>query len=426
MASLSYDRTNNRWVLQFKTPLGKRRSVSMKATRGRDKGESKAAVMKNHVEELVNAVQYGNSVPPQVACWVETLHTKSPKTHDQLVAAGLVEQRCAPELAQLGPFLDKWFADRQGTKRSTELTWRNAERNLKAFFGADKNLRQITQDDAENFERWLKTNENLSAATVRKRVSISKQMLASACKSRIITENPFHEMKTGSLANKKRQYFVTHQETRKVLDACSNAEWRSLVALARYGALRISSEIRELKWDEINWAADCFQIHAPKTEHHEGDGDRVVPLFPEIRQELSELWEQTEPGEVYVLPNLRHTTNVLPTLRRIIERAGLKVWPKPWHNLRASRATELENQFGAHKATQWCGHTEKIAEVHYWMVTDDAVSEAAGFISDAYLMQQGPEQVGTEEPDDSENPDFSVVCGPLQGGALSTTGARGT
>ena len=57
-------------------------------------------------------------------------------------------------------------------------------------------------------------------------------------KARLIRNNPFEELKTGSLANRKRQYIVSGAETRKLLEACSGPEWRTLIALARYGGLR--------------------------------------------------------------------------------------------------------------------------------------------------------------------------------------------
>jgi hypothetical protein len=34
-----------------------------------------------------------------------------------------------------------------------------------------------------------------------------------------------------------------------------------------------------------------------------------------------------------------------PTFRKIIARAGVEVWPKPFQNLRASRQTELEKSY---------------------------------------------------------------------------------
>ncbi|MDG1896533.1 MAG: hypothetical protein P8J37_16645 [Fuerstiella sp.] len=152
----------------------------------------------------------------------------------------------------------------------------------------------------------------------------------------------------------------------------------------------------------------------------------MVPLFPEVRNYLWELHEETEDGGIYVLPNIRHTTNVLPTLQRIIKRAGLKVWPKAWQNMRASRATELENEFGTHKTTQWCGHTEKIAEAHYWMVTADAVKQASEWESGAHLVQQVADRGGNSSQARKETPAFTGVCEALRGSAEVFSGARGT
>jgi len=75
--------------------------------------------------------------------------------------------------------------------------------------------------------------------------------------------------------------------------------------------------------------------------------------------------------------------NLHKPFRKIVENAGLVTGPTLFQNLRTSRATELENEFGTHKSTQWCGHTEKIAEAHYWMVTADDVMKAAAYVYDA-------------------------------------------
>ena len=58
-------------------------------------------------------------------------------------------------------------------------------------------------------------------------------MMCSAIKARLLTDNPFCELKTASLGNRKRQYFVSLEETSKVLDVCSNAEWRAVGAIHR-------------------------------------------------------------------------------------------------------------------------------------------------------------------------------------------------
>lgn len=91
-----------------------------------------------------------------------------------------------------------------------------------------------------------------------------------------------------------------------------------------------------------------------KIEHHEGKGTRLIPIFPELRPYLEAVWEEAEPGTEYVITRYRDANaNLRTQLQRIIRRAGLKSWPKLWQNLRASRATELANEYPAHVAAGW-------------------------------------------------------------------------
>jgi len=118
-------------------------------------------------------------------------------------------------------------------------------------------------------------------------------------------------------------------------------------------------------------------VRSPKTEHHEGKGTRVVPIFPELRSALNEAWERAEPGVDHVITGYRDANqNLRTTFQKIIRRAGLEPWPKLFHNLRASRATELANEFPAHVAAAWLGHSTIIANKHYWQVTDADITRA--------------------------------------------------
>jgi len=61
---------------------------------------------------------------------------------------------------------------------------------------------------------------------------------------------------------------------------------------------------------------------------------------------------------------------------RIIVRAGLEPWPRLFHNLRASRETELAQEYPVHVVTAWLGNTPKIAMKHYLMTTDSDFQKA--------------------------------------------------
>lgn len=56
--------------------------------------------------------------------------------------------------------------------------------------------------------------------------------------------------------------------------------------------------------------------------------------------------------------------------------AGEKPWPKLWHNMRASRQTELLNEFPVHVACGWIGNSRAVAMRHYAMTTDEHFAKA--------------------------------------------------
>jgi hypothetical protein len=83
-----------------------------------------------------------------------------------------------------------------------------------------------------------------------------------------------------------------------------------------------------------------MRVRSPKQEKDESDGERRVPIFPQLRPYLEEAFELAEPGTVHVLSRYRDQSVSLRTgLNRIIRRAGLEKWDRPWHDLRATRQT---------------------------------------------------------------------------------------
>ena len=79
---------------------------------------------------------------------------------------------------------------------------------------------------------------------------------------------------------------------------------RLLVALSRYGGLRCPSECLRLRWLDIDSATERITITSPKTEHHNGKGTRVIPLFSELRPDQAGRSHFTTCGRV-VKPNWR-------------------------------------------------------------------------------------------------------------------------
>jgi len=379
---LSNDRNGNRRIL-FVDGAGNRKCIRLGKTDKRT-----AEVVLRHVENLLSARLAGVAPPKDTATWLADI---SPELRSKLAKCGLIDWQ--PEGAiTLGQHLEQYLKRRFDAKPSTHVHWRQAQQQLLRFFGSDRPLDSITPGDAADFARWLRSPEArvmrygdaaasapLSINTAGKRLQDAKQFFRDAVDRGLIDANPFEKIVGRCGCNRHRDFFVDRETALRVLEACPDAEWRAMFCLARWGALRVPSELLMLKWTDINWAAGRFTVRSPKTAHHAGHEGRIVPLFSEVVQALTELWEKTPPGTVYVVNRYRHSSvNLRTQLQRIIERAGLKPWPKLWQNLRATRATELAQQFPRHVAAAWCGHSVVIADRHYWQVTEADFARAIG------------------------------------------------
>ncbi|WP_417375737.1 site-specific integrase [Gimesia maris] len=173
---------------------------------------------------------------------------------------------------------------------------------------------------------------------------------------------------------------MSRQDITSVLDACPNHDWRMIVALARYGGLRCPTEVLSVRWQDINWEKGRIIVTSPKTEHHPDGGTRVIPLFPELKPELEKAFELAPEGAVFVVDekfrkaangeNGWLNANLRTTFQKIIKRAGLVPWPRPFQNLRASRETELVERFPIQTVTSWLGNSPRIAMKHYLQTTE--------------------------------------------------------
>ncbi|MBX3423413.1 MAG: tyrosine-type recombinase/integrase [Pirellulaceae bacterium] len=208
-------------------------------------------------------------------------------------------------------------------------------------------------------------DKGLAVATVSKHCKRAKTLLAEAVRDRLLVDSPFENLKGGSEANPDRQRFIDSTMAQQILEACPDADWRCIFALARFCGMRCPSEVLTLKWTDIDWAAGRIRIDSPKT------GLRFCPLFPEVRTELAAAFELAPDGAVHIVRRYRNGQNLRTQFLRILERAGIVPWAKPFVNLRSSCRTELENEgIRSHVCDSWLGHSTAVAQKHYLQVTD--------------------------------------------------------
>ena len=213
-----------------------------------------------------------------------------------------------------------------------------------------------------------------------------------------IRKNPFAKVKAPGGPNLDRQVYIGREDVDHVLAACPTAEWRLIVVLARFAGLRVPSELLSLRWADIEWDRNRVLIRSPKLEHLPSKGRRHCPLFPEVKAALQEVFD---PEAVYVIQKYRDdAVNLRTMLARIVERAGLDPWPKPFVNLRSSCETELARKYPLFEVTKWLGNSPAIAHRHYLQLSDSsfAAAAASGAGDDASKAVQKAVQYNRPQP----------------------------
>jgi integrase len=138
-------------------------------------------------------------------------------------------------------------------------------------------------------------------------------------------------------------------------------EWRTIIAQARYGGLRVPSELLALTWNDVDLTGGKITIRASKTDHESG-GVRICPIFPELRPHLEEAYDAAGEKVEHVVARYPDCyANLRTQLLRILARASVKPWPKLFHDLRASRQTELLDRFPIKAVCEWLGNSQPVA-----------------------------------------------------------------
>jgi integrase len=391
MASLSKDKKRNGYRIQFYATPSKRKRViwlGTKLFKGCKRPDLEASKVLEHVEHLIGVKEHGGQIGNITASWLKSI---SRDLRQKLVKADLLEPVADDRgPVTLAPFLAEYVAHRRDVKPATQLCYRRTVTCLTNHFGPDRRLDSITPGDAERWRIWLATEGNqrksggggLADNTVRRRTGRVRQFFGSAIKQGLISSNPFAGLAATVHGNTKRQQFVTRPEIDIALEASTCSDLRAVIALCRYGGLRVPSEVVRLTWQDVDLEAGRLTIHAPKTEHHEDGGVRFCPIFPELRPFLQELHDRANPGiacpmSTPVITRWRSgTQNLRSAFEKLLKRAGVKQWPKLFHNLRASRQTELLGEFPLKDVCSWLGNSEAVAMKHYAMATADSFQQA--------------------------------------------------
>ena len=358
MSSIAND-PNGRKRILFTDHNGKRKTIRL------GKMSLKAVEAINcHVESLLASKISGQPIRKETAVWLTGIGSV---LKNKLAANGLIDYQ---KSIKLEDFLEDYIQNRRHT--ATKNTINNLDQDKKRlvkYFGKDRYIETITIADAEKWAAEL--SKSYAPATVGRTIRRARQFFKSALRQKHVNENVFLDVKASGKVNKTRQYHVDRVKIFKVIEAAPNHEWRLIIALSRFAGLRCPSEHLALKWNDIDWARSRLRIDSPKT------GERWIPIFPELRPYLEECFDKALEGAVFVITRYRDkSSNLRTSFKRIIRKAGETPWPKLFHNLRASRQTELAAEFPLHVVCNWIGNSAVVANKHYLTVRDEDFERA--------------------------------------------------
>lgn len=360
MASLSRE-DNGTWRVLFVCPVtGKRKTIRL----SKDLPKKGAEAYKDHIGCLVTFHNNQKFMPVETLEWVLTLNEIH---YDRIADAGLLDQRekAQPQVYSLHALIEDVRAGLLHKKPNTKKNYERTFALLLEKFGAGKAVAVITTKDADGFVDWLRNEKAFARATVSLIIKKSRYTFDKAVRWDLIEKNPFGGIKVGSGTNPERQAYVPMEVFETILTHTQEKEFRAILALCRIAAVRCPSEIVTLRWRDVQWEKRQLRITSPKTEGYEGKDHRIVPLFPRLHELLRELYESESRDPEFVVSCREPGINWRKKLNSLIKLAKLEVWPKLFHNLRASRESELYRQYPLDTVCKWLGHNPATAALHY-------------------------------------------------------------
>lgn len=383
------------WRIRFYVN-GKQRTIGLGSL-----DERGAKDAKENIEHLIERHELGRSPEKPTMRWLESV---TDELHGKLSAYGLCQPRIIRDLPRtVVAYMREYIKQKKTWKKPAN--YKQAVDKLERFLGRDIPLDALTKGEVVRWQEWMINTLGHSANTAGQHVKRCKQIFEAAVDDELVLRNPFKKVPINLESDESKNRSISLDDSKALLDACPDQEWRVLFALVRFGGLRCPSEVLAMRWTDLNWDRNRLKAKTPKTERYAGKGEKILPIWPELRTELSDLHSLVQPGiecaaDAYIIQRYRHTEQNLRTqLHRICDRAGCERWPKPFMNMRSTRRTELENsgKFANHVLNAWFGHGAAVAEKHYLRVVEENFEQAAEYTASAVALPVATSE-GQPEP----------------------------
>jgi integrase len=367
-------RNRNLLEVQFTDHNGKRRTVRL----GRV-SRTEANDFSRELQRLIDSRRLGQRPSRRSLAWLDDIGLKY---RQQLTKWGVVDGNFEDVFLEQ---LVKAHEVSLDVEDSTLRNIRDATRNMMTFFGRSCPITSIRQNDAIGFRTWLaqhgsKGGKALAEATVSRRVRRAQEVFEYATREGWIESNPFGQLRRGSERNQEKDFYFGQDLFKSIHDVLVCPEFKAALSLVRWAGLRCPSEVLGLTWEDVNWEHSTICVTSPKTKRHPEGKMRTIPIFQECRPDLDRLWESLgDQPATLLFPGLQHNSSALRSrLKKACKKVGVSMPPRPFDNMRATRESELLEEFPIHTVAAWFGHSPQVALQHYAQIAKEHFTRAVG------------------------------------------------
>lgn len=235
----------------------------------------------------------------------------------------------------------KRFFDDAGVSRPREITVRKVSEWLAPHLERNHKTGDDYYDRIRRFCRWLAANGRMPA-------------------------NPCDEIPRVKKRPKPRRRFLSVKESRALLDACQDADLKTVVYLALHCGLR-KGETLAARWSWVNLGAGLLHVEIAEDWAPKDREARTVPLTNEISE-----WLRTRKGHpdtFLVKPEKepgtwRNRWEFRRAFEAAVKRAGLS--DVTFHDLRRTFASlHVTSGTPLYVVAKWLGDGHAVVERHY-------------------------------------------------------------
>ena len=222
----AYKTSQGNWQVNF-CEGGKQKTLYL----GRDFTSGSADRVARIVTDILACRNRGDSVPLDICRKIEELPERVRKSFERL---GLIGKATSKTLIEL---LKALYESKAHLKPSTQKRYKQYGKLLSDFFGEGKKIASIVKLDCERLKIALfKTH---SACTVSRSIRSFCTIFKYAVDAEWIAKNPFVGISCSGEVNLERQVYVDRKTIYRVMEHCRDNYDRLLLALARFGGLRM-------------------------------------------------------------------------------------------------------------------------------------------------------------------------------------------